>query len=45
MENHQDWQKLTNKIFNQDKVQADAIFVHGWDDLKDDLIALVAQNY
>ncbi|MAF13911.1 MAG: hypothetical protein CMI53_03390 [Parcubacteria group bacterium] len=45
MENQQDWLELTNKIFNQDQVKAEAIFVHGWDDLKDDMIKLVALHY
>jgi hypothetical protein len=45
MENHRDWLELANKCFDQSPISVDALFVHGWGDLHDEIIAHTAKLY
>ncbi len=45
MEDHRQWIKLVNKVYENSKVAADALFVHGWGDLSEELIAFTAEVF
>ena len=43
--NYRDWIQLTDLIFDQKIVPAEAVLVHGFDDLRDEMIDFVADLY
>ena len=45
MSNISDWTEITNKVFNQKPVKVDAVFVHGWGDLTDEMIDYAAKIF
>jgi hypothetical protein len=42
---YKDWIEITNKIFDQEVVKAEAVFVHGWGDLHEKMIEFTAEVY
>jgi hypothetical protein len=45
MQNHEQWMKLANIIFSQDLIIAQAIVVHGWGDLHNEMIEYSAKLF
>jgi len=43
--NYKDWIEITNKVFDQDIVFAEAVFVHGFEDLHDEMIDFITEVY
>jgi len=43
--NYKDWIEIANRVFGQKVVPAEAIFVHGFEDLHDEMIDFVAEAY